>query len=70
MSCYWDFLGGPEVETLSSNAGDVDSIPDLGAKISNALGPKKNKKKQKPQNIKWKQYCKKFNKDKIFFLIK
>ena len=51
MSCYWDFLGGPEVETLSSNAGDVDSIPDLGAKISNALGPKKTKK-QKNKNHK------------------
>ena len=51
MSCYWDFLGGPEVETLSSNAGDVDSIPDLGAKISNALGPKKKNTKYKMEAI-------------------
>ena len=56
MSWYWDFLGGPAVEILSSNAGDVDSNLGPGAKISHALGPKK-------QNIKWKQYCNKFNKD-------
>lgn len=47
MSWYWDFLGGPEVETLSSNAGDVDSIRGLGARFSNALGPKKKKTKNK-----------------------
>lgn len=47
ISCYWDFLGGPEVETLSSNAGDVDSIRGLGARFSNALGPKKKKQKTK-----------------------
>ena len=41
MSWYWDFLGGPEVEISSSNAGDVDSILGPGAKISHALGPKK-----------------------------
>ena len=64
MSWYWDFLGGPEVETSSSNAGNVGSIPGLGTKISHALGPKKKKKKtKKTQNIKWKQYFNKFNKD-------
>ena len=56
MRWYWDFLGGPEVEISSSNAGDVDLILGPGAKISHALGPKK-------QNIKWKQYRSKFNKD-------
>ena len=40
MSWYWDFLGGPAVEILSSNAGDVDSNLGPGAKISHALGPK------------------------------
>ena len=45
MSWYWDFLGGPAVEILSSNAGDVDSILGPGAKISHALGPKKTKHK-------------------------
>ena len=51
-----DFPGGPVVKTLPSNAGCVGSIPDPGAKIPHALGPKN-------QNIKQKQYCKKFNKD-------
>ena len=45
MSWFWDFLGGPEVETSFSNAGNVGSIPGLGAKISHALGPKKQKQK-------------------------
>ena len=40
MSWYWDFLGGPEVESSSSNAGDMGLIPGLGAKISHALEPK------------------------------
>ena len=47
MSWFGDFLGGPEVETSFSNAGNVGSIPGLGAKISHALGPKKQKQKQK-----------------------
>ena len=45
MRWYWEFLGGPEVKTSSSNAGDVGLFPDLGAKISHALGPKKTKHK-------------------------
>lgn len=47
MSCYWDFPGSTEVETLSSNVGDMGWISGPGAKISHALGPKN-------QNIKWK----------------
>ena len=53
-----NFPGGPVIET-SSNAEGVGSIPDGGAKILYASGPKKKKK----QNIKQKQYCNKFNKD-------
>ena len=34
-----DFPGGPMVKILPSNAGGVDSIPGLGAKILNALPP-------------------------------
>ena len=34
----WDFLGGPVVKNLSSNAGDVGSIPGWGTKVPNALG--------------------------------
>ena len=44
------------VGTSLSNAGGVGSIPDGGAKIPHALGPKN-------QNIKQKQYCSKVNKD-------
>ena len=33
-----DFLGGPVVKNLSSNTGDVDSIPDWGMKIPHATG--------------------------------
>ena len=52
----WDLPGGLVVGTSLSNAGGVGSIPDLGAKIPHALGPKN-------QNIKQKQYCSKVNKD-------
>ena len=34
-----DFPGGPMVKILPSNAGGVDSIPGLGAKILHALPP-------------------------------
>ena len=44
------------VKTLLSNAGGEGSIPGWGAKIPHASWPKN-------QNIKQKQYCKKFNKD-------
>ena len=33
---YLDFLRGPGVTTLSSNAGGAGSIPGTGAKISHA----------------------------------
>ena len=58
----WDFLGGPVVRTSPSNAGGVGLIPGGRAKIPHASQPKK-KRKEKNQNIKQKQYCKKFNKD-------
>ena len=34
----WDFLGGPVVKNLPSNAGDVGSIPVRGTKIPHAMG--------------------------------
>ena len=40
-----DFPGGPVVKTSPSNAGGVGSIPDWGAKIPHASGPKKPKHK-------------------------
>ena len=33
-----DFSGGPEVKNLTSNVGDVGSIPGRGAKIPHATG--------------------------------
>ena len=51
-----DFPSSPVFETLSSNAGGVGLIPGQGAKIPHASWPKN-------QNIKQKQYCKKFKKD-------
>ena len=51
-----DFPGDPVVKTSPPNAGSAGSIPDQRAKIPHVLWPKK-------QNIKQKQYCKKFNKD-------
>ena len=51
-----DFPGGPVVKTSPSNAGGAGLIPDQEAKIPYALWPRN-------QNIKQKQYCKKFNKD-------
>ena len=44
------------VKILPSNTGNVGLIPGWKAKILHASQPKK-------QNIKWKQYCNKFNKD-------
>ena len=44
------------VRTLPSNARGVGSTPGQVAKIRHASQPKK-------QNIKWKQYCDKFNKN-------
>ena len=59
-----DFLGGPVVKTLPSNAGGESSIPGCEAKIPHAHRAKKKKKgKKKTQNLKQKQCCKKFNKD-------
>ena len=49
-----DFPGSPVVKTWPSNAGVVDLIPGQGAKILHAWRPKN-------QNVKCKQYCKKFN---------
>ena len=43
------------VKALSSNAGDIGSIPGRGAKIPHASRPKK-------QIIEQKQHCDKFNK--------
>ena len=51
-----DFPGSPVVKTSPSNAGCAGSIPGRGAKIPYASWPKN-------QNIKQKQYCKKFNED-------
>ena len=51
-----DFPGGPVVKTSPSNAGGTGLIPSWGAKIPLASQPNN-------QNIKRKQYCKKFNED-------
>ena len=51
------FLGGPVVKTLTSSEAGMGSIPGWGAKISQALWPKKKKKKHIKQN----QYCNRFN---------
>ena len=50
-----DFPGGPVVKTSPPNAGVLGSVPGRGAKIPDALWPKN-------QNIKQKEYCKKFTK--------
>ena len=52
------FPGGSVVKILPSNAAGMGSIPDRKAKIPCASWPKKAK-----QDIKQKQYCKKFNQD-------
>ena len=51
-----DFLGGPVVRILPSNAGGGCLIPGRGAKIPYATQPKH-------QNIKQTQYCNRFKKD-------
>ena len=55
MILPWDFPGGPVVEILPFNAGVVDSILDLGAKISHSLQPKNinnnNNNEKKPEAI-------------------
>ena len=38
LVCSWVFPGGPAVENLSSNAGDVGSISGQGTKILHAMG--------------------------------
>ena len=45
-------------KTLPANAGGAGLIPGQGAKIPHDSRPKK-----RTQNIKQKQYCRKFNKD-------
>lgn len=52
---YEDLPGGQVVKTSPSHAGDMGLITQ-GAKIPQTSQLKKN-------NIKHKQYCKKFNKD-------
>ena len=42
-----DFLGGPVVKTSPPMQGGVGSIPGHGARISHALGPKNQSRKQK-----------------------
>ena len=42
-----DFLGGPVVKTLPSNAGGESSIPGCEAKIPHAHRAKKKKKERK-----------------------
>ena len=56
------WMGSPVVKTSPSSTGSVNFVPNQGAEIPLALQPKK-------QNIKWKQYCNKFNKDfkELFF---
>ena len=44
-SSSWDFLGGPVVKTLLSNAGGMDSIPDWGTQIPYVSGPKDQHRK-------------------------
>ena len=39
-----EFPGGPVVKTSPANAGSASSIPGRGAKIPDALWPKKPKK--------------------------
>ena len=51
-----DFPGGPVVKTSTSSKRGEGSIPGWGAKIPRASRPEN-------QNIKWKQYCTRFNKD-------
>ena len=51
-----DFPGGPAFKPSPSNAGGVCLIPGWGTKIPHDKGPN-------IQNIKWKRYCNKFNKD-------
>ena len=65
MGKVQDFPGGPVVKTSRSDAWGAVSIPGQGAKIQYASPPKKKKKKKikKPQTMKQKQYCDKFNAD-------
>ena len=51
-----DFPGSPVVKILPSNASSACSTPGWGGKIPHASQPKH-------QNIRWKQYCIKFNKN-------
>ena len=55
LNGHRNFPGGPAVKTSPSDAGPVVSIPGPEAKIPHAPWPKNT-------NIKWKQYCNKFNK--------
>ena len=51
----------PVVKISPSSAWGVCSIPGQGAKIPHA--PRPPKKRKKKRNVKWKQYCNKFNED-------
>ena len=55
--CHKDFPGSPMVKTLPSNTGvqDQSLVSKLGSQMP------QGQKKKKPQNIKQKQYCNKFN---------
>ena len=44
INMSWDFLDGPVVKTLPSNAGDVSLILGWGAKIPHAMWCSQKKK--------------------------
>ena len=60
MIFYRDFSSSPVFKTSSLSIEVVGSIYRKGAKIQQALRPKK---KKKTQYIKWNQYCNKFKKE-------
>ena len=41
------FSGSPVVKTLPSSVSSMGSVPDLGANISMAQGPKKKRRRRK-----------------------
>ena len=62
--CPGNIPSSPMVGTSPFSAEAVGLIPALRTKIPHVSWPKQtNKQTKKPQNIKQKQYCNKFNKD-------
>ena len=51
----WDFSGGPAVENMPSNTGDMGLIPGQGTKIPHASGQLRLRTATREKSMCWKE---------------